>query len=197
MEQLTSEVEAYVRDFPYQETYKYLTTFTQGDATRLNTMLLPPDPFLLKAGDDKIVRSNNDTFYNIAFHSLAQGSVVLRADAPAGDRFVSFQLMDDHNVNFSNLIHPAGTYTLYRGSVPVEAEGELVESPSEVGVVVVRVEVRDKLARRCRWSAVDRRRRSLHAHDRRSTGRRFLVGDGVRLGTRRVLASELRRPNRQ
>ena len=144
MKLLSPEVEAYVRDFPYQETYKYLMAYTQGDATRLNKMLLPPDPVLLKAGDDKVVRSNNDTFYNIAFYSLAQGPVVLRSDAPAEDRFVSFQLMDDHNVNFCNLIHPSGAYTLYRGSAPAVAEGELVESPSDIGVVVVRVEVRDK-----------------------------------------------------
>jgi hypothetical protein len=52
--------------------------------------------------------------------------------------------MDDRNVNFHNIIRPEGAFTLYYGDQPDGIEGELVESPSELMVVIVRVEVKDK-----------------------------------------------------
>ena len=87
----------------------------------------------MKAGQDKVVRMNNDTYYKMAFLMLDQGSVTLRSTNPSKDRFSSYQLMDDRNVNFRNLIHPSGTYTLYYGARPEGLEGEAVEVPSEAG----------------------------------------------------------------
>jgi hypothetical protein len=111
------------------------------------------EPVLVEAGGDKVVRMNNDTFYRMAFVVLNQGPVVLRSDAPSDDRFSSFQLMDDRNVNYRNVIRPLGSYTLFRGQRPEGIEGEAIEVPSEYSVVVVRVEVKDKHDRADRANA--------------------------------------------
>ena len=138
------QVEDYIRKFPYQDTHNYVSALTQGDPANFNTWIESPEPTLVKAGDDKIVRTNNDTFYNMAFVILENGPAVLRSSAPSEDRFNSFQLMDDRNVNYRNVIFPKGAYTLYRGEKPEEVQGEAIEVPSNLSVVIVRVEVKDK-----------------------------------------------------
>ncbi len=92
---LNEQVDQYIRDFPYQDTYKYAVAYTDGDPANLNKWVMGSDPVLVKAGEDKVVRSNNDTFYKAALVVLDQGPVTLRSDAPSDDRFSSFQLMDD------------------------------------------------------------------------------------------------------
>ena len=87
---LSDQVDQYVRDFPYQDTYRYAVRYTGGDSATLNNWVLGDEPVLVKAGDDMIVRMNNDTFYKLAFVVLDRGPVVLRSDGPAGDRFSSF-----------------------------------------------------------------------------------------------------------
>jgi hypothetical protein len=52
--------------------------------------------------------------------------------------------MDDHNVNFKNIIRPKGEFTLFYGEQPDNVKGEAVQSPSELMVVLVRVEVKNK-----------------------------------------------------
>jgi hypothetical protein len=52
--------------------------------------------------------------------------------------------MDDHNVNFMNIIYPDGKFVLYHGDKPTGVEGKLVEQPSSLVAVIVRVEVKDK-----------------------------------------------------
>jgi hypothetical protein len=141
---LSDQVDQYIQDFPYQETYKYAIGFTGGDPAKLNIWVLGSEPVLIKAGEDKVVRMNNDTFYKAALVVLDQGPVTLRSDAPSDDRFSSFQLMDDRNVNYRNVISPSGAYTLFRGERPERVEGEAIEVPSSFSVVTVRVEVRDK-----------------------------------------------------
>jgi len=138
------DVGEYIRRFPYQDTYNYAMVYTQGDPARFNVWLLGDEPSLTRAGEDKVVRTNNDTYYNMAFVLLQDGPVVLRSDAPAEDRFYSFQLMDDRNANYRNVIRPNGAYTLYHGDVPEEVQGEAIEVPSLLSVVIVRVEVKDK-----------------------------------------------------
>ena len=91
----------------------------------------------------EIVRCNNDTLYKTAFVYLGDGPVVLRSDAPAKDRFSSFQLQDDRNANYRNIISPAGSYTLYHGEKPETIKGEAVEVPSLLSAVVTRIEVKD------------------------------------------------------
>lgn len=59
-------------------------------------------------------------------------------------RFNSFQLVDDRNANYRNIIYPAGKYTLYFGKRPEKLEGEAIEVPTAFSVVIARVEVRDK-----------------------------------------------------
>ena len=140
------EVEEYLRRFPYHDTYNYLVRYTGGDPARLNVWVLGAEPALTKAGEDKVVRMNNDTYYKLAFVALDNGPVVLRSDAPTDDRFYSFQLMDDRNVNYRNVIRPSGAYTLYHGDRPADIEGEEIEVPSAWSVVIVRVEVKDKNA---------------------------------------------------
>ena len=135
------DVEAYLRQFPYQDTYNYVMRYTGGDPAKLNTWVLGAEPALTKAGEDKVVRMNNDTYYKMAFVLLDEGPVVLRSDAPTDDRFYSFQLMDDRNANYRNVIRPSGAYTLYHGTAPDQVEGEAIEVPSTLSVVIVWVEV--------------------------------------------------------
>ena len=137
------QVQAYLRLFPYQETYKYLTLYMQGDPAKLNTWVMASRN-LLKAGEDKVVRSNNDTLYKMAWVYLGEGPVVLRSAAPSKERFSSFQLQDDRNVNYRNIIYPDGSYTLYYGEKPANIEGEAVEVPSLLSAVILRIEVKDK-----------------------------------------------------
>jgi len=118
--------------------------YTGGDPGKFNIWVLGEQPVLVKAGQDKVVRMNNDTFYKMAFLLLDGGSVVLGSSAATDSRFFSFQLMDDRNANYRNVIRPDGIYTLYHGEKPAEFEGEAIEVPSRLSVVIVRVEVKDK-----------------------------------------------------
>jgi hypothetical protein len=52
--------------------------------------------------------------------------------------------MDDRNVNFRNVIRPKGTYTLFHGDKSANIEGEAIEAPSKLVVLIVRVEVKDR-----------------------------------------------------
>ena len=133
----------YLKRVPYQETYKYLRELTGGDPAKLNSWVGPVEPVLPKAGEDVVVRMNNDTFYKQAFADLSEGPVTLTATVVDPDRFSSIQLMDDRNVNFRNIIHPEGSYVLYHGDPPASAAGELIEAPSELVAVTVRVEVKN------------------------------------------------------
>jgi hypothetical protein len=140
---IEKQVEDYIQKFPYQNTFEYALLFTGGDAGKLNHWA-QASRNLLKAGEDKIVRSNNDTLYKTAFVYLGDGPVVLRSDAPSQERFSSFQLQDDRNANYRNIIGPAGSYTLYYGEKPETITGEAVEVPSLLSAVVTRIEVKDK-----------------------------------------------------
>jgi hypothetical protein len=137
------QVEDYIQKFPYQNTYDYAIQLTGGDAEKLNKWGQASRE-LLKAGEDKIVRSNNDTLYKTAFVYLGDGPVVLRSDSPSKERFSSFQLQDDRNVNYRNIIGPNGNYTLYHGEKPETITGEAVEVPSLLSAVITRIEVKDK-----------------------------------------------------
>jgi hypothetical protein len=136
------QVEDYIQKFPYQETFDYAMRLTGGDPGKLNQWGQASRD-LLKAGEDSIVRVNNDTLYKTAFIYLGDGPVVLRSDAPSQERFSSFQLQDDRNANYRNIINPAGSYTLYHGEQPETITGEAVEVPSLLSAVVTRIEVKD------------------------------------------------------
>ncbi|RLE24729.1 MAG: hypothetical protein DRJ50_04245, partial [Actinobacteria bacterium] len=139
-----AQVADYIQKFPYQDTYNYAAKATGGDPAKLNTWAMSLTPTLVKAGEDIVVRTNNDTYYQAAAVLLDDGPVVLTSDAQSGDRFSSFQLIDDRNVNFHNVINPDGAYTLYFGEQPEGVKGEPIESPSRLAIVLVRVEVKDK-----------------------------------------------------
>lgn len=140
---IENSVADYIKDFPYQDSYDYAIKYTGGDPARFNSWVIGAEPSLVKAGDDKVVRMNNDTYYKLAFLLLDQGPVTLASEHPSTGRFNSYQLMDERNVNFRNLIHPSGKYTLYYGAKPDAIEGEAIESPSALVAVIVRVEVKD------------------------------------------------------
>jgi len=139
-----AQVADYIQKFPYQDTYNYNARYTGGDPARINVWVPGGEPALVKAGEDIVVRMNNDTYYNGAVISLADGPVVLSSNAPTKDRFYSFQLMDNRNVNYRNIINPAGEYTFYFGEKPEQTQGEAIEVPSTTSMVIVRVEVKDK-----------------------------------------------------
>jgi len=139
-----NQVAEYIRKFPYQDTFDYAMLYTGGDPAKLNAWVMGSEPALVKAGEDVVVRQNNDTYYTGAFLELENGPVVLGSSAPAEDRFSSFQLMDDRNANYRNVIRPQGEYTLYFGEQPEQIRGEAIEVPSRFSIVIVRVEVKDK-----------------------------------------------------
>jgi len=138
------QVEDYFQKFPYQETYEYMLKYTGGDPKHLNKIFPGSRPVLEKAGTDRVVRTNNDTYYSGGFVYLSNGPVKLSASEHDENRFYSFQLMDDRNVNFKNIIRPKGNYYLYHGEKPENIKGEAIESPSLMVVVIMRVEVKDK-----------------------------------------------------
>jgi len=137
------QVQDYLQKFPYQETYRYAMVQTGEDPARLNTWADSPRG-LLKAGEDNIVRANNDTVYRQAWIYLGDGPVILSSNSPSMKRFTSFQLQDDRNANYLNIIGPDGSYTLYHGEKPENITGQAVEVPSLLSTVITRIEVRDK-----------------------------------------------------
>ncbi len=139
-----AQLEDYFKKFTYQETYNYIIMYTDGDAKQLNKIFVGSKPVLEKAGSDKVVRMNNDTYYTGGFVYLTEGPVKISASVYDENRFYSFQLMDDRNVNFKNIIRPSGDYYLYYREKPKNINGELIESPSEIAVIAIRVEVKDK-----------------------------------------------------
>jgi len=138
------QVADFIQKFPQQDTYNYMVRYTGGEASKLNQWILPIEPVLVKAGEDKVVRMNNDTYYNMAFMDFSNGPVKLSSVNQSNDRFSSFQIMDDRNANFNNVINPDGDYILYYGKKPTGLKGTLIKSPTKIAVVIVRVEVRDK-----------------------------------------------------
>ena len=54
--------------------------YTGGDPVKYNTWVLGAEPALVKAGEDKVVRMNNDTYYKMAFFLLDQGPVTSHSD---------------------------------------------------------------------------------------------------------------------
>jgi len=94
------QVADYIQKFPYQETYKMAMDYTKGDPAKFNTWVMGAEPALIRAGEDKVVRMNNDTYYKLAFIDLSKGPVILSSKRPSKARFNSFQLMDNRNVNF-------------------------------------------------------------------------------------------------
>ncbi len=138
-----NQVAEYIQKFPYQDTYKYAVLFTGGDPAKLNTRLAG-EPALVRAGEDTVVRQNNDTYYTGATLFLENGPVLLESSAPAEDRFNSFQLIDDRNANYRNIIYPKGEYTLYFGEKPEQIQGEAIKVPSRLSAIIIRVEVKDQ-----------------------------------------------------
>jgi hypothetical protein len=138
------QVAEYIRRYPYQRTYDYVARYSQGDPAKLNVWAIAGEPRLVTAGNDIVPRTNHDTFYQAANVWLGDGPVVLASDAPSEDRFNSFQLIDERNANYRNVIHPKGEYTLYFGAKPHEIHGEAIDVPSLLSIVIVRVEVKDE-----------------------------------------------------
>ncbi len=137
------KVEDYIKKFPYQDTYNYMLKYTGGDPSKLNKPT-PGESKLTKAGEDKIVRMNNDTYYTGGFIYLSEGPVKLSAIYSDTTRFYSFQLVDERNCNFHNIINPVGDYYLYYGEKSEGIDSEkLIESPSLIVAVITRVEVKD------------------------------------------------------
>jgi hypothetical protein len=138
------QIAEYLRKLPYQVTYDYSVRFTGGDPRNLNHWIGTGEPTLVRAGEDIVPRTNNDTYYKAAAIFLEDGPVIIESSAPSVDRFNSFQLVDDRNTNYRNVVFPTGKYTLYFGARPERFEGEAIAVPSALSVVIARVEVRDR-----------------------------------------------------
>ena len=138
------KVQDYIQKFPYQDTYNYMVKYTGGDPSKLNK---PTEgkPELTKAGEDKVVRMNNDTYYSGGFIYLINGPVKLSATFSDPTRFYSFQLVDEKNCNFLNVINPERDYYVYYDKKPEGIkEEQLIKAPSLIVAVITRVEVKDK-----------------------------------------------------
>ncbi|HEX6999357.1 MAG TPA: DUF1254 domain-containing protein [Gammaproteobacteria bacterium] len=139
---LEDEVAEYLRRFPHQVTYDLTVRYTGGDPAKLNQWVWA-QPALVKAGEDLVPHTNNDTFYKAAALLLDGSPVVLESQVAAEDRFSSLQLIDDRSVNYRNIVSPRGKYTLHFGEKPDRIEGEAIEVPSRLSVVIARVEVKN------------------------------------------------------
>ena len=89
------QVAEYLRRFPYQLTYDYTVRFTGGDPRNLNRWIGTGEPALVRAGEDVVPRTNNDTYYKAAALFLEDGPVIIESNAPSVERFNSIQLIDD------------------------------------------------------------------------------------------------------
>ena len=76
-----SQLESYYKDFPYQDTYNYFATYTDKNPAKINKWVLGVEPKLVVAGEDTVVRMNNDTYYKMAFIHLLKALYYL-APAP-------------------------------------------------------------------------------------------------------------------
>jgi len=56
-----AQVAEYIQKFPYQDTFNYAMRYTDGDPAKLNAWVMGSEPALVKAGEDVVVRQNNDT----------------------------------------------------------------------------------------------------------------------------------------
>ena len=54
---------------------------------KLNIWVLGEEPALVVAGEDSVVRMNNDTYYKMAFMDLSTGPVILSSTSPDKSRF--------------------------------------------------------------------------------------------------------------
>jgi hypothetical protein len=70
-----AQVAEYIQKFPYQDTFEYAKRYTGDDPNKLNIWVLGEQPALVKAGEDTVVRMNNDTYYKMAFVTLDDGPV--------------------------------------------------------------------------------------------------------------------------
>src|SRR5262245_36396879 len=77
------QVSEYIRRFPYQVTYDFTLRYTRGDPQNLNRWVTGGEPALVRAGDDILPRTNNDTYYKGAALFLENGPVTLESGAPA------------------------------------------------------------------------------------------------------------------
>ena len=75
------QVAEYIEKYPAQESFNYIMRYTGGDSKRLNVRL-NYHPSLTAAGDDVVVRMNNDTYYSSAVLSLDDGPVYLSSNNP-------------------------------------------------------------------------------------------------------------------
>ena len=55
------QIQDYLEKFPYQETYEYAEKYTDRLPRMLNEWSLGEVPTLVEAGEDEVVRMNNDT----------------------------------------------------------------------------------------------------------------------------------------
>ena len=67
------QVADYIVKYSYQETHRLAMSYTEGDPAKLNTWVVGATPALVKAGEDFVVRMNNDTYYKMAFMDFSKG----------------------------------------------------------------------------------------------------------------------------
>ena len=114
-----------------------------GKQAGFNTLLVNAKPDETSRG---VVRPSPDLLYGICVYNLDQGPVVIKAPVP--DRYWSMQFYQMNTDNFASITnqreqrHRAGTVVeatlIGPGDVPDKYSGELIQSPTGRGVMLLR-----------------------------------------------------------
>ena|SRR5262245_548842 len=136
-------IEAFLADYPLQKTNDYLLERTKGDPAHVNVWFFESG-HLVKAGEDKVVRTNNDTFYKGGYADNRVGPVIVRIENPKKDRFVSLMVQDQRDFNVASIVDADGTYALVKDGQMPPAGAKPIRVTDDFHLCAIRVEVRNE-----------------------------------------------------
>ena len=142
-ERFDATIEAFLADYPLQRTNDFMHERLGGDHTRLNTWFLESGR-LVKAGEEPVVRMNNDTFYKGGYSDNRVGPVVLRIQNPTKDRFVSIMINDQRDFNVASIMDADGSYAIVKAGQVAPEDATAIEVSDDFHFVILRVEVRNE-----------------------------------------------------
>ena len=131
-------IEGFLDDYPIQLTNESMHQRTQG---KLNDWFLAVRE-LTQAGEDIIVRMNNDTLYTAGYTDLRKGPAVVGLRNPKKDRFVSIQVNDQRDFNVAAIWDADGDYAIIKPGQQAPAGTTPIETTSDFNLVIIRIEVR-------------------------------------------------------
>jgi hypothetical protein len=136
-------IEAFLADYPLQKTNDFLLERTKGDPAHVNVWFFESG-HLVKAGEDKVVRMNNDTFYKGGYADNRVGPVIVRIENPKKDRFVSLMVQDQRDFNVASIVDADGTYALVKDGQTPPVGAKPIRVTDDFHLCAIRVEVRNE-----------------------------------------------------